>query len=254
MMSGATGDGNGTAATIVSRNIPNSKTENRLSLATNGEYARTPYFGGEWHKIRIVLMFRATGAATFNPNFRFGLCNTNSLATSVGSATCTNFIGFSLDSGTYTWTHNAGVVRNWYSQGIGTNMADKRVNTITTHGGGVGSDGRHWGSQEDSRTVWVVEITRPVFATSATSVTYSFTWRSTSTNNAEFSVSKDALIRLLEGDVGNQDIVNITGTDAGAVTGSFSFDESTGAFDTLNIFWGSTPNLELSAIGVRKIY
>jgi len=46
-----------------------------------------------------------------------------------------------------------------------------------------------------------------------------------------------------------------TTAPAATNTNSWSFDESTGVFDALNINWDDTTHLmEIAAIGVRKVY
>lgn len=251
--------GNGSGSSIVSRTIANGKTENRLLLST-GEYARTMYYGGEWHRLRIVLLLRAAGAATFTANGKIGICSSSALATSVGSATCSNFAGIFFDPASpSTWTFVNGTKTNFFSQGVSTRFATKRVATVTDQGGGSGSDGRRFGSDEALRTAIFLEVERPVFATAATSVSYSWGMRTTNVTNAEFSLSKHALTALMNSDAtsgmgASEEAVYVLGSGNGAVTNSYSFDESTGVLDTLNLRWEASTNLDLAAIGVRKLW
>lgn len=250
---GWSGNGNGSGASIVSRNIANGKTENRL-LLSGGEYARTMHFGAGWHRLRIVLLVRCPGVANFNADGKIGLCSTSSLTTSVGSATCSNFVGQQFDpTAVHQWVFNTGTQYNFFTQSTSTYFISKRVNTITFQGTGAGSDGRKFGASEDMRTAYVIEVSRPAFATAASSVTYSWTVKSTDGTTIEASLSKDALIRLLQGAVADQAITDLC-LGSGPVTLNYNFDESTGAFDTLNIRWDASTDLEIVAIGVRKLY
>lgn len=256
---GWSANGNGSGTSIVTRSIANGKTEQRLLLDT-GEYARTMHFGGEWHRLRIVLLVRANGAATFTSDGKIGICSGSALANTVGSAACNNFAGIHFNvAAPNTWTFTPGTKTNFFVQATGTNFITKRAAVVTGQGGGAGSDGRRFGSDEALRTVIVLEISRPVFATPATSVSYAWSMRTTSNVNAEFSLSKQALMNLLMSDTtsgmgGSVEATQVTGADAGTVTNSYSFDESTGVLDTLNIQWSATTDLELVAIGVRKTF
>jgi hypothetical protein len=247
---GWSADGNGSGATIVSRNIANGKTENRL-LLSGGEYARTMHFGAGWHRLRIVILLRVPGVATFNADGKFGLCSTNSLANSVGSAACSNFIGQQFDpTAVHQWIFTNGTQYDYFFQSVSTYFITKRVNTITVKGTGSGSDGRIFGATEDMRTAYVIEVVRPAFANSAASVSYQWTVKST---NDEASLSKDALTHLLAGAVADQANTDLL-LGSGPVTLNYNFDESTGGFDTLNLRWDASTDLEIVAVGVRKLY
>jgi len=119
----------------------------------------------------------------------------------------------------------------------------------------MNTDGRRWAAAESNKSMWLVDIARPVFALDSTSITYSLAARETSSTNAEFPASKHQLLDVLD-----EQVTATLGTSGAAVMGnsntsiSFSFDQSTGKFDTLNISWIESFGLELSCIGVRKVY
>jgi hypothetical protein len=108
----------------------------------------------------------------------------------------------------------------------------------------------------------LLEISRPVAATVGTAVTYSTAMRSTNIDRINFSLSKHVITDMLveaNGTLGGQtDWATVSGNTtapAGTVTNSWSFDESTGVLDSLNINWDDTTHLmEIAAIAVRKVY
>lgn len=251
-----------TGGTIVSRTIANSKTENRLEL-NNGEYIRQFYFGSEWHRIQIAILWRFTGSGNFTASGAIGLCNSTNFR-GFNSANCDNFAGVFYDPASpTTWTDTAETALNSYVQSVSTRWATRRVNTTTDRGSGSGSDGRRHSRTEAYRTLLLLEFARPVAATTATSVTYSTAMRSTNIDRINFSASKHEILDLLNAEAtatlgGQTDWASLTGsTNAPAATNtnSWSFDESTGVFDALNINWDDTTHLmEIAAIGVRKVY
>jgi len=242
--------------TIVTRNIPNSKTEKRLELS-NGQYGRKFYFGSEWHRLQIVILWCFTGNATFTGDGVVGLCS--GTTNMEGSVTTDNFIGVHFDETTpNSWAYTAGTAQSHYFQATGTRWKTRRGVTNTDQGSGAGSDGRRFAGTEQYRSMMFLEVSRPVAATTATSVTYSWGMMSTNSVRADFSLSKraiyDVLFDAFASSMAGSNNVNII-CQATAVVNSFSFDESTGVFDTLNIRWTPTTNkMEIAAIGVRKLY
>jgi len=91
-------------------------------------------------------------------------------------------------------------------------------------------------------------------------VNYEWGMRSTNVTNAEFSLSKRALLHTIMDSAnnsavaGDDTIVTVAGSGAGAVTNTISFDESTGAFDTLNVRWDGAHPLEICGMAVHKVY
>jgi len=244
--------------TIVQRNIANGRTEKRLSL-NNGEFARKLYIGSDWHRLRIALLLRVNGATTFTANGFIGLCS--GTANPFGGNT-DNAIGAYFDPASVgSWVFTNGVTKDFFAQSVSTRFVTKRgVGAPVDHGVGAGSDGRRFASTEALRTMFFLEVARPVFATSATSVAYSWGMRSTNATNAEFSLSKRSLFDVALDSANNsglaQDdtIVTVTGSGSTTVAASFNDDESTGAFDTLNIRWDGTHPLEICGMAVHKIY
>ena len=252
-----------TGGTIVSRNIANGKTENRLEL-NNGEYIRPFYFGSEWHRIQIALLWRFTSSGNFNASGAIGLCNSTNFR-GFNSTNCDNFLGVNYDGAASPtlWTDTAETALNSYLQSVSTRWATRRVNTTTDRGSGSGSDGRRHSRTEAYRSLLLLDIARPVAATTATAVTYSVAMRSTNIDRINFSISKHGILDLLNAEAtaslgGQTDWASLTGSTtapAATNTNSWSFDESTGVFDALNINWDDTTHLmEIAAIGVRKVY
>jgi len=244
--------------TIVQRNIANGRTERRLSLSA-GEFARKLYVGGDWHRLRIALLLRVNGATTFTGNGFIGLC---SGTTNPFGGTTDNAIGIYFDpANVNSWAFVNGTTTDFFAQSVSTRFVTKRgAGAPTDQGGGAGSDGRRFGSTEALRTIMFLEVRRPVFATAGTAVNYEWGMRSTNVTNAEFSLSKRALLHTIMDSantsaVASDDtIVTVAGSGSGAVTNTISFDESTGAFDTLNIRWDGAHPLEICGMVVHKVY
>jgi len=243
--------------TIVQRNIANGRTEKRLSL-TAGEFARKLYVGGDWHRLRIAVLLRVNGASTFTGNGFIGLCS--GTANPFGGTT-DNAVGIYFDPvNVNSWAFTNGTTADFFAQSVGTRFVTKRGASVTDQGGGAGSDGRRFASDEDHRSLFLLEYRRPVFATAATSVSYEVSMRSTNAAQAEFSLSKRALFDAILDSANNSTIcqsdtmVTLTGSGSTTVANTFSFDESTGAFDTLNLRWDGAHPLEICGLAVHKIY
>jgi len=244
--------------TIVQRNIANGRTERRLSLSS-GEFARKLYIGSDWHRIRIALLLRVNGASTFTANGFIGLC---SGTTNPFGGTTDNAIGIYFDpSAVNSWVLTNGTTVDYFAQSVSTRFVTKRgAGAPVDHGIGAGSDGRRFASTEALRTMLFLEVARPVFASSISSVSYSWGMRSTDATNAEFSLSKRSLFDVAMDSANNsslaQDdtVVTVTGSGSTTVAAAFNDDESTGVFDTLNIRWDGTHPLEICGMAVHKIY
>jgi hypothetical protein len=244
-------------ASIVSAGLDNGKSAQVLQL-TSGFYGRQFYFGSGWHRLAICLLVQFGGVATFAADLAIGVCS--GTTNMFNSATCTNWLGqYNDPASPSTWTFNAGVNHPFYTQSVSTRWATRRVNTTTDRGGGTSSDGRAYGAASDGRTLIYIELSRPVAATTATGVTYNGAVKSTNSTQAEFPVSRHEVLDIFSDTItsvlGATPTGNIiTGSPTNTLTG-FTFDESTGVFDTLNINWNkASPSMRLHAIGVHKIY
>jgi hypothetical protein len=244
--------------TIVQRNIANSRTERRLSL-TSGEFARKLYVGSDWHRLRIALLLRCNGASTFTADGFIGLCS--GTANPFGGTT-DNAIGVYFDpANVNSWAFVNGTTTDFFAQSVSTQFVTKRgAGAPVNQGSGSGSDGRRFASTEALRTILFLEVARPVAATPATPVNFSWGMRSTNVTQAEFALSKRAILHALldsanNGSVASDDtIVTLSGSASGTVTNTISFDESTGGLDTLNIRWDGAHPLEICGMGVMKVY
>jgi hypothetical protein len=243
---------------IVQRSIANGRTEKRLSLSA-GEFARKLYVGSDWHRLRIALLLRVNGASTFTGNGFVGLCSGTS---NPFGGTTDNSIGIYFDPiNVNSWAFVNGTTKDFFFQSVSTRFVTKRgAGAPVDQGAGAGSDGRRFGSTESLRTILFLEVARPVAATPATPVNFSWAMRSTNATQAEFALSKRTLLHTLldsanSGLLASSDtIVTVAGSAAGAVTNTISFDESTGVLDTLNIRWDGAHPLEICGMGVHKVY
>lgn len=252
------GNGAGSGLSIASKSIYTGKSENRL-IITGGQYGRKLYFGDFWGRIQIGILFRINGGATFTGDGYVGVCS--GTTNMVASASTDNFAGIRWsgvgDGASNTWAFSAGTVVNKYTQSTSTRFSTRR-GTTTDQGVGSGSDGRVFSATEGYRSMLFLEIERPVFASDATSITYSFGMRSTSSVLVEFSLSKRSFVDVMLDVVATTLASLTTGVvimGGSAVTHSFAFDQSTGKLDTVNISWpNATQTMEITAIAVRKVY
>ena len=105
-------------------------------------------------------------------------------------------------------------------------------------------------------TYFFMDISRPLFASAATSVTYSQGFMMDVTADVEFSKSKSTLFQLaMDGIDGTIGAHTSLGAAIGATptTHNYAFDESTGTFDAINISWPHFHGLEVAELVVRKI-
>lgn len=253
------GNGVGSGLSLLNRSIYTGKSENRLVIS-NGQYGRKLFFGDFWNRIQIGILFRINGSATFTGDGYVGLCS--GTTNMVASASTDNFVGICwsgvIDGGPNSWAFSSGTLVNKYTQSTSTRFVTRRGTTTTIQSSGAGSDGRVFSATEGYRSMLFLEFARPVFATDATSVSYSFGMRSTNATQVEMSMSKRSFVDVMLDTVASGLASNVTGSvlmGASAVTGSFNFDQSTGKFDTLNISWPHTDQtMEITAIAVRKVY
>lgn len=249
------GSGAGSGLSIVSKSIYTGKAENRLQIS-NGQYGRKLFWGDSWNRMQIGVMLRINGLATFTADGYVGLCS--GTANMVASATTNNFVGIRWSTQASGWVFTAGTKVNYYNQSTSTRWSTRRVTTTTDQGSGAGSDGRSFSATEGYRSMLFLEISRPVFATDATSVVYTVGMRSTNSVQVEMSLSKRSFVDILLDTVGSTVASTATGSTilgASSVTHTFAFDQSTGKLDTFNISWpNATQTMEITAIALRKVY
>lgn len=239
-------------ASIVSATMADGRTHKRLSL-NNGYIGRKMPWGALWNRIVVIISCRINGGVTFaNTNGYIGVCTGTS--NMVDSATTTNFVGIRWGDGTGTSTFTTGGKINYFD--VPTFRAcTRRVNTTTDKGGL--SSGHSISADGGYLSTIAMEISRPVFATDATSINYSVAEASTNNTIVMFSHEKDVVRWMLTGDFSltllSPNIIS-SSMGAPAVTATpFADDQSTGVFDTLNIYWPQTSPLEIASIGIRKI-
>ena len=219
----------------------------------NGQYGRRMPWGAKWNRIRIVVLWRVNATATINPvNGYVGVCS--GTTNMVGSSSTDNFIGARWGDGASSLTFATGTVMDKFNMTVAFRFYSRRGTTSTFIA--AGGSGHYVSSTEGWYSGISYEVSRPVFASAATSVTYTHKEVTPDATFVEYSRSKDALNQLLQDD----SAATSTKTSAEdaifsvAGTGTGSFDESTGVLDTVNISWPQPDGLQLVALGVRKIY
>jgi hypothetical protein len=228
--------------------------EQRLQLNGSGaQYGRRMPWGGKWNRIKIAIVWRINGGVTFaNADGYVGVCS--GTTNMVASATTNNFIGARTGDGASNATFGTGTSADNFDIIGGYRFYSRRATTSTFVA--VGGSGHHISATEGYLSAFVYEVERPVFATDATSVTYTHKEVSPVVGLIEFSRSKDAVKFLLNDIPGI--ITAASNADAGIAgsqaTGSGAFDQSTGVLDTLNISWPMFDGLQIAALGVRKFY
>jgi len=247
-----------TGATIVSKNRAGNGTsaaENRLSLDA-GEYIRKLPWGDGWNRMQLFVQFRvASVAAIFTGDGYFGICSGQSNTSS--SITCANFIGIAFNKGVNGWSFTTGTRADFTGYSSGQTFINRRGNTNSNWGGTSGSDGRSYSASEGYTSTIHIDFFRPVFANDAASTNYDGTVRSTNGTFVQYSHSKSDILTLMTTEppatLGSAGAV-LMGSGA-EIAPSFATDQSTGKFDTLNLYWPvSGKQFEISAIGVRKVY
>lgn len=252
-------NGTVTNGTIVSRTSAGI-VANRLSIA-NGELVRKLPWAGNWQRMWIGFLFRINGGVTFTHQGVMGICSgqTNTL----GAGSTANFFGICgsgyAAGGTNDAVFTTGTRFNYFVTNPSIRYVSRRGTTNTDQtSGAVTSGGVFAGATEGCLGMMLLDISRPIFATNATSVTYSFGRSQTTVTVAEYYAAKNALRNALiadpSGTIGGTNGWNIV-TGSGDNTNSFAFDQSTGVLDTLNLQWphASQP-LEIAALGVRKVF
>jgi hypothetical protein len=243
----------GSGATIISATAADGRTQNRLAL-NNGVYGRKMPWGAFWNRVKIVMGFRINRGSTFlNTNGYIGICaGTTNM---VNVATCANFVGARWGDGTGTSTFGAGTKINRFN--VPTFRATTvRTGPVITDKGGM-SSGHFISADQGYISLVIVEMSRPVFASDIASVNYSVAEASHDTTTVEYSHDKDEVRMLSECDV-TTNLAN-SGSDSGIIGVSgvtaapFAFDQSTGALDTVNLYWPQAFDLEIAALALRKV-
>ncbi len=260
---GWTANGVASGLSIVSRTPfgnGSPSTHKRMSVASGGEYGRTFPWGDNWGSIVICMICRIDGSSTFGPSdFAFGLCSGTSAMFS--SASCLNFAGIGgANNGATDATITAGTRMSYFNLNPSTRFKTKRAAVVTDRTAGTGSNVARIPSTEGFLAAVMVQCDRPTFLTDSTSVTYSWATMNTTGGREEFPVAKRNIFSLLEYDssastpLATLHILNELSPAGGARTQTWSFDQSTGKLDTLNLYWDQSQALEVAALGVRKIY
>jgi hypothetical protein len=238
-------------ASIIATAGADGRAQQRLAL-NNGSYGRRMPWGDKWNRIKVVLMLRIDNAANFaNTNGYIGVCS--GTAAMVDSAVCANFVGTRWGDGTGTSTFTAGTKISFFDTPT-FRAVSRRVNT-TTDRGGLGS-GHTISADAGYISMVIQEISRPVFANDAASVNYSVGEAETNQTTVQFSKTKNIASRIAFGDITST--LAASGSDSvmganGVTAVPFAFDQSTGALDTINLYWPQAFNLEIAALCVRKI-
>lgn len=241
---------------IVTRSPGSGIQTKRLQLAQGGSLIRTMPWGGKWQRLLIAIALRMNHNATHTGGpLAFGVCS--GTTNHFGAASCDNFFGMKESGSANDWTHTTGTRYNYFVVNPSLRYCTRRATTTTDRGSGSGSPGGVVMASEGGISHWLLDISRPVFATAGTAVTYNAGHSSTDATKAQFYPGKQmltALLRGMSGTVGGVDSWSVlTGSGNNTVTG-FSFDESTGALDSLNIYWNNAQPLEIVAYGVRKMF
>lgn len=249
---GWTSNGVVSGGTIVSRTMADGRVHRRLSIS-NGQYGRTLPWGGFWNRLKICVLWRLNHNTTINPVEGYvGVCS--GTTNMVASGTTNNFIGLRWGDGASSLTYSAGTKNPNFNMGTSFRFYSRRGTTSTFIASG--SSGHFVSGGEGYLSGIVYEVSRPLFATDGSSVTYTHGERSTDSTSIEFSRSKDSIRRIADevsGTLASSEAdIYVLGSAFQAGT-SGAFDQSTGVLDTVNISWSHAPGLELAAIAVRKV-
>lgn len=246
--------GAATGCSIVARTNLDGTPYKALSII-NGQFGRTFRWRGKWNRIQYYLTWRVNHATTFIGGGFVGTCS--GLVNMVASALTDNFIGGTFSTGPSTSTFSAGTVAPLFITNPLMRFASRRA-AITTDLAGASGSIQNITATEGYHSLFFYDVARPIFATDATSVSYSHGMRWDTAPNAEYSKSKSIVWNLTHADmsltVGTSSDFSIPSASTSAKTIASAFDQSTGVLDTCNISWPFAFALEISAIGVRKLY
>jgi len=222
------------AATIVSRTISSVIDQKIVLDGTSGnkQIGRTMTIGSNWNQLRVVarLSCDPTGnTGDFVPDFTFGVCS--GTTNMYGSATTTNWLGGLFRAG-IAWTFFGGNL--WVQSGGAPLNLSKRVGTTTT----TLSLGLSSMYCSGSPTTWRSYVSLDIVKGSPN---YTVTLMGYQTLAANDTTTATLYSLLLEpsAPVGN--------------VATVAFDETAGALDTINFYWGTTTRkLEISEVIVYR--
>jgi hypothetical protein len=244
-----------TGGTIVSRTTHGGAAQNRLSLTGPGEFGRKMPWAGKWNALRLGLLIRINGLATFDSQFSLGVCSGTTLMFGAGTANCLNSVsvcqfdtGASDDFTFSTGTQNTIFVSSSYEGVRRTGGSDTGI------GGSFTTAKMTAPANEPSLACFMVDITRPVFA-GGSSVQYAYNVFAPNTaGNTEWSVTRNLFQQMMLAPSGtiSSDFTTLL-IAAGASNFSGTTSETPGVFDTMNFWWQNAANpIEIAAYGVRK--
>lgn len=239
---------------IVARTALDGREYKALAIL-NGQMGRKFGWGANWNRIQIFCAITLGNSVTFQGDGYIGICS--GTTNMVASGTTDNFLGLRWENTTpNNFNYNAGTKSAYYNLVTTPRFSTRRGVTTTDHTSGAGGTTRTIAATQGYLTYYFLEISRPLFATAATSVSYSQGFMFDVTNNVEFSKSKSTLFNLalgeVAGTVGNQTSL-AAAIGATPTTHVYNFDESTGVFDAINISWPFAHTFEIAALIVRKV-
>lgn len=254
---GFTESGVASSSSIVSRTTHGGFAQKRLSITGPGEIGRRMPWLGKWNALRIGLLIRINGSATFDSQFSLGVCSGTSLMFGAGALTCLNSVsicqydGVADDNFTYSvGTQNNIFVSSTYEGVRRTGGVDAAI------GGSFTVTKMTAPANEPSLACYMAEIIRPAFAgVSAVQYTYEPMAPNT-TANTEMHCTRDQFKELMN--TGRAQIT--TGfPNFMQASGSSNFNgttsETNGVLDTINFWWQNAANpFEIAMWGVRKLY
>lgn len=249
---GWNGNGRVVGGTIVSRTTHGGFVQKRLSLATNAQIGRTLPYLGRWNKIRLAVLARVNGGATFSGPWALGVCN-GTAAMYGDFPPTTNFTGIAqVEAGFTNWTFGVGTAQNTFVSSSYEGVW-RRGATNTETAGAFAVAVMGFPATEASHTAFFLDIDRAVF-TGATALSYTFNHFAVSTAAAnEFHVTRSQFLNLLR-------FANVSAESATLFTNSGNYatpvavSEALGVFNTFNFWWSAATPIEIVAMAVRKIH
>ena len=211
-------------------------------------------WAGKWNKIRIGLLLRINGSATFSGQFALGVCNGTTNKYGAGVATCTNFVGVAqIDTGAGDdFTFSTGTQQTIFLSS--TFEGIRRTGGVDTSVAGSLTTAKMAAPGTEAGLLpYYVEISRPVFS-GGTSVQYTYTvFAPNTTARSEYAVPRSEFLRLLQSGAPSTDNSTVLASSSVADFGA-TYSETNGIFDTVNFWWENASNpVELAAFGVRKL-
>lgn len=236
----------GSGMGLVNRTTANSKTETLLTIAEGG-VARKFAWGNRWNRLRVCVLARINGDATFDADFALGVCSGTSYPFS--STATKNFCGVWTRPGEgNTWTLNTGTAFNVFSSEYMT-FVSRVAGESTERGVDAGSPILAFPATAGYATPFVLDIYREPFSgTGAGNYVCAAGGVNVVTNNFDWTYAS-----ALEWVRGN----NYLNASAPVVGGNavYAFSESGGALDSFNLYWSNVDHpLEIRAIIVWRLH